>query len=108
MTRAAFYNNPRVRSAFYQLVVLVAVIWFGYEFAINARANLELKNLKFGFGFLEEPANFGISQTLISYSEQDTYLRVFFVGLLNTLLVSVLGIIFATILGFVIGLARLS
>ena len=108
MTRTAFYNNPRFRSAFYQLVVLAAVIWFGVEFAINARANLESKNVRFGFGFLNDPASFGISQTLISYSEQDTYRRVFFVGLLNTLLVAVLGIIFATILGFFIGLARLS
>ena len=108
MTRTAFYNNPRFRSAFYQLVVLAAVIWFGVEFAINARANLEIKNVRFGFGFLNDPASFGISQTLISYSEQDTYGRVFFVGLLNTLLVAVLGIIFATILGFFIGLARLS
>jgi general L-amino acid transport system permease protein len=108
VTRTAFYNNPRFRSAFYQLVVLAAVIWFGVEFAINARANLEIKNVRFGFGFLNDPASFGISQTLISYSEQDTYGRVFFVGLLNTLLVAVLGIIFATILGFFIGLARLS
>ena len=61
-----------------------------------------------GFGFLDDPAGFGISQTLIPYSEQDSYRRVFFVGLLNTLLVSALGIVFATILGFVIGLARLS
>jgi general L-amino acid transport system permease protein len=108
VTKTAFYNNPRFRSAFYQLVVLAAVIWFGVEFAINARANLEIKNVRFGFGFLNDPASFGISQTLISYSEQDTYGRVFFVGLLNTLLVAVLGIIFATILGFFIGLARLS
>jgi general L-amino acid transport system permease protein len=108
VTRTAFYNNPRFRSAFYQLVVLAAVIWFGVEFAINARANLEIKNVRFGFGFLNDPASFGISQTLITYSEQDTYGRVFFVGLLNTLLVAVLGIIFATILGFFIGLARLS
>jgi general L-amino acid transport system permease protein len=108
VTKTSFYNNPRFRSAFYQLVVLVAVIWFGIEFAINARANLEAKNLRFGFGFLNDTASFGISQTLIPFSEQDTYARVFFVGLLNTLLVSVLGIIFATFLGFFIGLARLS
>lgn len=108
MTKSAFYNNPRFRSAFYQLVVLAAVIWFGVEFAINARANLEAQNVRFGFRFLEDPASFGISQTLIPYAEQDTYGRVFLVGLLNTLLVSVLGVVFATILGFIIGLARLS
>lgn len=108
MTKIAFYNNPRFRSAFYQLVVLAAVIWFGVEFAINARANLEAQSVRFGLRFLDDPAGFGISQSLISYSEQDTYARVFFVGLLNTLLVSALGIVFATILGFIIGLARLS
>ena len=108
MTKIAFYNNPRFRSAFYQLAVLAAVVWFGVEFAINARANLEAQNVRFGLRFLDDPAGFGISQSLISYSEQDTYGRVFFVGLLNTLLVAVLGIVFATILGFIIGLARLS
>ena len=108
MTKTAFYNNPRFRSAFYQIVVLVAVVWFAVEFFINARANLETQNLRFGLRFLDDPAGFNISQALISYSEQDNYLRVFFVGLLNTLLVSVLGIVLATILGFAIGLARLS
>jgi general L-amino acid transport system permease protein len=108
VTKIAFYNNPRVRNAFYQLVVVALVIWFAVEFAINARANLEAKGLRFGLAFLDDPAGFGINQTLISYSEQDSYWRVFFVGLLNTLLVSGLGIVFATILGFVIGLARLS
>jgi general L-amino acid transport system permease protein len=108
VAKTAFYNKPRVRSAFYQLVVLAAVIWFGIEFAINARANLAAQNVRFGFGFLDDPAGFGISQSLIAYSEQDTYRRVFFVGLLNTLMVSALGIVLATILGFAIGLCRLS
>jgi general L-amino acid transport system permease protein len=108
VTKTAFYNNPRFRSAFYQLAVLAAVIWFGIEFAINARANLEAQNVRFGLGFLNNPAGFNIVQSLIPYGEQDTYGRVFVVGLLNTLLVSVLGIVFATILGFIIGLARLS
>jgi general L-amino acid transport system permease protein len=108
VTKTAFYNNPRFRSAFYQIVVLVAVVWFAVEFFINARANLEAQNLRFGLRFLDDPAGFNISQALISYSEQDSYRRVFFVGLLNTLLVSALGIVLATILGFMIGLARLS
>jgi general L-amino acid transport system permease protein len=108
VTKVAFYNNPKFRSAFYQLAVLAAVVWVGVEFAINARANLEAQNIRFGFRFLDDPAGFGISQSLISYSEQDTYRRVFFVGLLNTLLVSALGIVLATVLGFIIGLARLS
>ena len=108
MTKTAFYNKPRFRSAVYQLAVLVAIIWFAVEFFLNARVNLEAQNVRFGLGFFNDPAGFGISQTLIPYTEQDTYLRVFFVGLLNTLLVAALGIVLATILGFVIGLARLS
>jgi general L-amino acid transport system permease protein len=108
VTKIAFYNKPTFRSAFYQLAVLAVIIWLGVEFAINARANLEAQSVRFGFRFLDDPAGFGISQALISYSEQDTYRRVFFVGLLNTLLVSAIGIVFATILGFVVGLARLS
>lgn len=108
VTKTAFYNNPKFRSALYQLVALAAIVWFGVEFAINAHANLEAQNVRFGLRFFDDPAGFGISQALIPYSEQDTYRRVFFVGLLNTLLVSVLGIVFATVLGFAIGLARLS
>jgi len=108
VTKVAFYNSPKVRSAIYQLAVVATIIWFGVEFAINAKANLDAQGVRFGFRFLDDPAGFGISQSLIAYSEQDTYRRVFYVGLLNTLLVSVLGIVFATILGFAIGLARLS
>ena len=108
MTKTAFYYNPKFRSALYQLALLALVIWLVVEFAINARTNLEAQGVRFGLRFLDDPAGFGVSQALIPYSEQNTYLRVFFVGLLNTLLVSVLGIIFATILGFAIGLARLS
>jgi general L-amino acid transport system permease protein len=108
VTTRAFYNKPKVRSAIYQLVIVAAIIWFAVEFAINARANLEAQGVRFGIDFLNDPASFGISQTLVSYSEQDSYRRVFYVGLLNTLLVSVLGIVLATILGFIIGLARLS
>jgi general L-amino acid transport system permease protein len=108
VTKIAFYNKPSFRSAFYQLAVLAVIIWLGVEFAINARANLEAQSVRFGLRFLDDPAGFGISQALISYSEQDTYRRVFFVGLLNTLLVSAIGIVLATVLGFVIGLARLS
>ncbi len=84
------------------------VLWFGYEFALNAKANLEAQQITSGFGFLDQTAGFGINQSLIAYSETDTYARVFLVGLLNTLLVSVLGIVLATVLGFVIGIARLS
>ena len=106
--RVALYNNPKVRALFYQLVLLAAVLWFGYEFALNAKANLEAQKIASGLDFLDNTAGFGINQSLIAYSETDTYGRVFLVGLLNTLLVAGIGIVLATILGFVIGIARLS
>src|SRR5262245_24518496 len=104
----AFYNNPKIRAAFYQLVLLALVLWFAVEFALNAKANLDALKITSGFGFLDTTAGFGVNQSLIPYSESDTYGRVFLVGLLNTLLVAGVGIVLATILGFVIGIARLS
>jgi general L-amino acid transport system permease protein len=106
--RAVFYNDPRLRGIFYQLVLFVVVLWLGYEFVINARDNLRAARIATGFGFLDNTAGFSINQTLIPYTESDTYARVFLVGLLNTLLVAVIGIVLATILGFVVGIARLS
>jgi general L-amino acid transport system permease protein len=106
--RVAFYNDPRLRGIFYQLVLFVVVLWLGYEFVTNARDNLRAARIATGFGFLDNTAGFSINQTLIPYTESDTYGRVFLVGLLNTLLVAVIGIVLATILGFVIGIARLS
>ena len=97
-----------MRAAFYQLILLAAVLWFGYEFALNAKANLEARQIASGFGFLNNTAGFGVNQTLIAYNEADSYGRVFVVGLLNTLLVAGIGIVLATILGFLIGIARLS
>jgi general L-amino acid transport system permease protein len=102
------YNNPKVRAVFYQLVLLAAVLGFGYEFFLNAKTNLDAQKITSGFGFLDNTAGFGVSQSLIAYNEADTYGRVFLVGLLNTLLVAGLGTVLATILGFAIGIARLS
>jgi general L-amino acid transport system permease protein len=106
--RVAFYNNPNVRGAFYQLILLAVVLWLGYQFVLNAKANLDALKITSGFGFLDQTAGFGINQSLIAYNEADSYGRVFVVGLLNTLLVAALGIVLATIIGFVVGIARLS
>lgn len=91
-----------------QLLFLAVIVWIGYEIVANARTNLQSARIASGFGFLSNTAGFDISQTLIPYSGSDTYTRVFVVGLLNTLLVSVLGIFFATIIGFLVALGRLS
>jgi general L-amino acid transport system permease protein len=106
--RVAVHNNPKFRSAFYQVAVLVLVLACAYAFAVNASANLRAQGFASGFGFLGNTAGFGINQTLIDYSETDTYGRVFVVGLLNTLLVAIIGCVLATVLGFIIGIARLS
>jgi general L-amino acid transport system permease protein len=106
--RVAIYNRPRIRAVCYQLILLAAVLWLGFEFALNAKANLDAQKIASGFGFLDNTAGFGINQSLIPYNESDNYARVFFVGLLNTLLVAAIGIVLATILGFFVGIARLS
>lgn len=91
-----------------QLAFVAVVAWLGYEIVANARANLQAQRIASGFGFLSNTAGFGISQTLIPYSESDTYARVFLVGLVNTLVVSVVGIAIASLLGLVVALGRLS
>jgi general L-amino acid transport system permease protein len=106
--RIAIYNRPKIRAVFYQFVLLAMVVWLGYEFALNVKANLDALKIASGFGFLDNTAGFAVNQSLIPYNESDTYGRVFLVGLLNTLLVAGIGIVLATILGFFIGIARLS
>ena len=106
--RIAIYNRPKIRAVFYQFALLAVLVWLGYEFALNAKANLDALKIASGFGFLDNTAGFAINQSLIPYNESDTYGRVFLVGLLNTLLVAAIGIVLATILGFCIGIARLS
>jgi general L-amino acid transport system permease protein len=106
--RVALYNDPRIRATIYQLLLLAVVLWLGYELALNARGNLQAQGVASGLGFLDNTAGFSVSQSLIPYSETDSYGRVLVVGLLNTLLVAGIGIVLATMLGFVIGIARLS
>ncbi|MBN8969535.1 MAG: ABC transporter permease subunit [Rhizobiales bacterium] len=91
-----------------QIVFLALLVWVGYEIVANARANLQAQRIASGFGFLSNTAGFGVSQTLIPYAETNTYARVFVVGLVNTLVVSIIGIVFATIIGFAVALGRLS
>ncbi|MCW8344458.1 amino acid ABC transporter permease [Vibrio sp. ZSDZ65] len=100
--------NPTFRSVVFQAIAIVALGAFFYTIVTNALDNLAARGIATGFDFLSEEAGFGIGLTLIEYDETFSYGRTFFVGLLNTALVSVLGILFATVLGFVIGIARLS
>ncbi|WP_122846896.1 amino acid ABC transporter permease [Pseudomonas viridiflava] len=101
-------SDPKVRAWLFQIITVIAVVSLGWFMFDNTQTNLQHRGITSGFGFLERSAGFGIAQHLIDYSEADSYARVFVIGLLNTLLVSVIGIILATLLGFIIGVARLS
>jgi len=106
--RPPLYNDPRVRAIFFQALVLGAVLLGGMYLVNNTLKNLESQGIASGFGFLNSTAGFNVSMSLIEYSEESTYGRAFVVGLLNTLLVSAIGIFLATMIGFFIGVARLS
>lgn len=107
--RVAFYNNPKVRAVAYQIALCAIILFLVYEAVDNAIVNLERAHIASGFGFWDNTAGFDISQSLIEFnSSTSTYGRAFWVGLLNTLLVASLGIVIATILGFIIGIGRLS
>ncbi len=102
------WNNPAVRAVVFQALVLALVLGFGVFLVHNTISNMERRGIASGFGFLSSPAGFGIIQTLVEYDEKSSYGRAFVVGLLNTLLVAGLGIVLATLLGFAVGIARLS
>jgi len=107
--QVVFYNDPKFRSIAYQFILCAVVGFLVYGATRNAIDNLARAQIASGFGFWNTTAGFDISQTLIEYSARgSTYGRAFWVGLLNTLLVAGLGIIFATILGFIVGISRLS
>ena len=104
----AFWNDARIRALILQVLFLAVVLLFSIAILDNTLNNLAQRGISTGFGFLSSEAGFGILQTLVDYSESSTFGRTFVVGLLNTLLVSILGITFATLLGFMIGVTRLS
>ncbi|MEZ0212225.1 MAG: amino acid ABC transporter permease [Xanthobacteraceae bacterium] len=105
---SSFVNDPKVRSVVLQLLAAALVIFLAWDFYDNARQNLAAQKIASGFGFLDNTAGFGISQALVPYTETSTYGRALLVGVLNTLLVAVVGIFFATVFGFLVGIGRLS
>lgn len=107
--KKSFLYDPKVRGVFYQALLVAVVAYLFYMAATNAIENLQRAKIASGFGFLDVTAGFDISQTLFQFSAAgSTYGEAFLIGLLNTLLVSAIGIVFATILGFTVGIARLS
>lgn len=105
---ADYFYDPKIRGLGLQIIVALLLVYFVSAIIGNTIRNLEAQGIASGFGFLDRTAGFDISQTLIPYSNTMTYARAFWVGLLNTLLVAVIGIFLATIIGFVVGIARLS
>ena len=100
--------NIKVRKIIPQLItVLVVVLIFGF-FTFNAQINMDNRGIEFGFGFLTQESSFDVQFSLIDYDGSHSYARAYLVGLLNTLLVAFIGIIISTILGVIIGIARLS
>lgn len=106
--RTNLFNDPRVRGWLAQALVLTLLAGVAAYALYNIAHNLNKAGITTGFAFLNHPAGFDISQTLVPYSSKSTYADAFVVGILNTLLVSVLGIIFSTFLGFFLGIIRLS
>jgi len=101
-------NNPQFRAILYQLIMASLLIYLGWSIVENTIANMEERGIRAGFGFLQETAGFSITMSLVPYEPGDTYGRVFVVGLLNTLLVAGVGVILATLVGFLVGVMRLS
>ncbi len=101
-------SDPTFRAIVYQILVVGAVVLVGWFLISNTLDNLARRSIATGYDFLEREAAFGIGESLIDYSPKDSYGRAFLVGVLNTLKVSVIGVLLATIIGTVVGVARLS
>ncbi|MBT7006048.1 MAG: amino acid ABC transporter permease [Thiotrichales bacterium] len=102
------WNHERFRNILFQLLTIALAGWAGWTLFDNLQTNLSHRGISTGFDFLDSEAGFGIITHLVEYSESSSYKRAFLVGLLNTLLVSFFGIILATIIGIMVGIARLS
>ena len=100
--------NINIKKILPQLtILLIVVLIFGF-FTFNAQVNMDNRGIEFGYGFLSQESSFDVQFSLIEYDGSHSYAKAYLVGLLNTLLVAFLGILFSTILGVVIGIARLS
>ena len=100
--------NSKVRKLIPQLITLLVVILIFGFFTFNAQINMDNRGIEFGFGFLKQESSFDVQFSLIDYDGSHSYARAYLVGLLNTLLVAFIGIIISTILGVIVGIARLS
>ena len=106
--KTSIKKNLQLSKLLPQLLLIILFCYIIYFFSKNTQINLAARNLNFGFDFLNTNSGFDVQFSLIQYDGSSSYLRSYLVGLLNTLLVSFFGIIFATILGFIVGISRLS
>lgn len=106
--KQSLWNNAFYREIFFQILLVSAILLFFWFIAHNTLANLEKRGIATGFGFLSQASGFGIIQHLVPYDETYSFGWTFIVGLLNTVLVSCVGVVLATIIGFTVGVARLS
>jgi len=104
----SFFNNPKNRALIYQFLLLIGLGYFFYSIVSNALANMEARGIKSGFDFLSTTSGYDILMSLVPYDATSTYANVFLVGLLNTILVSTIGIILSTIVGFIVGISYFS
>ena len=102
------FQNKKIRNLIPQFITIAILLSTIIYFVTNAQINMGNRGIAFGFGFLKQEASFDITFSLIDYDGSYSYARAFLVGLLNTILVSVIGIFFATILGVIVGVSRLS
>ena len=107
-SRTYFWNDQKTRAILYQIVTAAFVAFLGYYLISNVQSNMAKQSIASGFGFIEKEAAFEIGESLIEYSAADTYGRALVVGVLNTLKISLIGMILTTILGTIIGVCTLS
>jgi general L-amino acid transport system permease protein len=107
-TLLSFLNNNETRAVAFQVITLLIIAFVIYSGVSNLMFNIEAREIHTGFAFLSNRAGFDINESMITYTPEHSNLRVFYVGLINTLVVAVVGIVFATIIGLIIGIARLS
>ncbi len=106
--KVSVWNDPKFRAIFFQAVLVAVLLFLLYEIIQNTLANLQRLNKDLGFAFLSKSAGFDIIQTLIPYTSASGYGTALKVGFYNTIVISVLSIIAATIIGFIVGIMRLS
>lgn len=105
----SLFSNQKFRGIFFQLLTTIGLVAFLWYITTNMFTNIEQRGITTGFDFFDQVAGFGIAESVIEYNDTDsTYLDAFLVGLVNTLFVSFVGIFFASIIGLIVGVARLS